>query len=308
MASASLTIQLALALCILPVLAWAGPAPSGSYRADPLGRLVLTTEGEHVTGRLAAGGACGFPDAHPVLEGQFEGQVLVGTLTLCQTGEACAPQERYPILAIFHAADGSLVTQVRLREGCQSPALPRGSSRLVFQPEVAQAPVAAAEPGSASFVARKREKRNQEVSKQALLRGVTLMRRQDYVGAAEQFTSSIVYDESNWAAYHGLGAVRLRQGQVRVAIEMLEKAHALNRRSPDILYTLACAYARAGERTRAKELLGQAVRHGYQLRQEALEGEELQGLLSEAEQEALLRQVRGRAQVAAPRRDRDSDL
>ena len=307
MASASLTHRFAVALSLLPALALAEPGPSGPYRAESFGRLELSSDGERLQGLTAPGNACNFEGRKSVLTGGFEGNVLVGALTVCQTGPNCAPEESYPVLAI-HTADGALSTYVRLRPGCESPAVPK-DGRLVFIPAPAEEARGTGEPsgGSASLVARKRDKRSSsEAVSESLKEGDAYLRTGNYVLAAKHFEAAVALDGNNPAAYHSLGLAQLLRGQALEAVRSLEKARFLGLKHPQTEYVLACAYGRAGNKPKGLEALRRAVRYGYRLDAALLTTDaDFRHLMGgEAELHAFLKQARSsRKQVDTAKQD-----
>jgi len=82
MTSAFRTIGLAAFIAAAPGTAWAGVTLSGSYQADGLGRVALRVEGERVVVQATEPGACDLANGSPVVEGEFQGNVLVGKLTV----------------------------------------------------------------------------------------------------------------------------------------------------------------------------------------------------------------------------------
>jgi hypothetical protein len=257
MASASKTLEFAVALSLLPALAWAGPVLSGTFRVEPFGRMELTTEGDLVAGVTASGNSCKFEERRRVLEGAFEGSVLVGTVTLCQSGAGCEPEQVYPLLAVYSPADGSLTAHVRLSPGCQSPALLKGG-RLVWVP--ASAPQAASE--QEGLVAGKRGelRLSRETIDAALRKGDALFKQGQYALATEQFQGVVDHDANNPVANHLLGASLLMQRQEHKAIDALKKARKLKKW--ETFYLLACAYSRTGERKQGLSSLRQALKLG----------------------------------------------
>jgi tetratricopeptide (TPR) repeat protein len=310
MASASLTNSVAVALCLLPALVLAQPALSGPYRMEPLGRLELRSDGDRLLGITTSENACNFEGRKRVLEGAFEGSVLVGTLTLCQTGPSCAPEQAYPVLAIHHAADGSLSAYVRLKPGCQSPMLLKGG-RLVLTPGAAEEVRGEGEAGgsSASSVARKRDKRQSSEAVASMLKeGEAFYLKGEYVLATRRFEAVLSLDENNPMAYHSLGAAQLLRKNAPEAIKALEKARSLGHahKYPEMEYLLACAYGQAGQKEKGREALRRAVRRGYRVDAGAWEKDaDLRNLMgSEAEFHAFLKQQqRARKQVESERQD-----
>jgi tetratricopeptide (TPR) repeat protein len=274
MAPASFITGLVVAFILAPGLAAGGPVLSGNFRADTYGTLELATQGDRVTGTAVGGGPCKFDAQRQVLEGDLQGGVLVGRLTVCQTGNLCPQEQAYPILAFYNEADQSLVAHVRLRPGCQSAALKDG--RFVLLPvrkEPATEPAPSPGSSSASSVANKRTPRDFEAARRAKELGKELYKENNFVQAAQQYEISLSHDsgDKNWAAYLGRGSSRLMLNQVDGAIEDLERSRVANARvAPEaketrILYMLGCAYAQKGEKKKAIEYLRQAVRAGYPL-------------------------------------------
>jgi tetratricopeptide (TPR) repeat protein len=281
MPSASRTIGLAAAFALASGSAWAGDAISGSYQADGLGRLELSNERERLTGYATEAGACGFSPRQRVLEGEFQGSLLVGRLTLCQRGEACPAEVSVPILAVYSPGERSLAAYVRLQAGCQSPALGR-NGLVVLQPAPETPPAARSRP----------RKRNPLAAKAALEKGNRLMGVKDWSGSAAEFERSIGLDDRNWVAFFGLGTAQLMRGQAREAIEALGRARELEAREPIIDYHLACAHSRLGDKARAMEHLRRAVKLGFALSEGLFQDAELNQLLgSEAEYLALVAQA-----------------
>jgi tetratricopeptide (TPR) repeat protein len=261
MASFSITIGLAALIAAAPGAATtAQPVPQGSYQADALGRVELSAEHERLVAHAADGGPCRFKPQSRVLEGQLQGGVLVGQLTLCLEGASCPPVGTLPILALYNPEDRSLTAYVRPQEGCQAPGLGKGGV-LVLQPaQAAQAPVR----GGPSAVARLRtEKRNPEAAKEALERGNRLLGAKEWSGSAAEFERSITHDDRNWVAFFGLGTAWLMRGQAYEAIDALNRARSINPRESSIHYNLACAHSRLGDKKQALAHLGVAVKLGF---------------------------------------------
>ena len=307
MASASLTKHFAVALALLPALVLAQPALSGPYRVEPFGPLELSTHGDRLLGLTAPGNACNFEGKKAVLEGGFEGSVLVGTLTLCQTGPGCAQEAEYPVLGLYNAADGSVSTFVRLKAGCQSPAVPKSGRLVLVRDSAQEAPAAGASAvGSASSVARKRARASDsEAVTNALKEGDAFLRAGNYPLAVRRFEAVLSLDENNPVAYHGLGAAQLLRGQPQSAVGSLEKARHYGLRHQETEYLLACAYGRVGKKPKGKEALRRAVWLGYRVDAALWEKDaDLRNLVGgERELQAFLRQARGRKQVESARQD-----
>jgi hypothetical protein len=118
----------------LCALIGAGPAlaavPLLASRARWGGKGVLSWQAvnEHVLGRAGEPNPCGFEAGRAVVDAAWEGDVLVGRLTLCTS---CG-ERTVPYLGVHVSANGTLVADVSLVPGCESPGLERG--RLVLAP------------------------------------------------------------------------------------------------------------------------------------------------------------------------------
>ncbi|HEX8440988.1 tetratricopeptide repeat protein [Archangium sp.] len=280
MTSVSRTIGLAALLAAVPVSAWAGVALSGSYQADVLGRVEVRTERERLVAYPTEGGACGLERRRPVLEGEFQGHVLVGRLTLCVQGDSGPAEDTLPILAFYSPVDRSLTAWVRLREGRPSPGL-GAEGLLLLQPAPEAVPAAPqARTGAASVARLRTEKRNPEAAKESLEKANKLLvGMKDVKGSVAEFERSITHDDRNWVAFFGLGTAQLMLRQAPEAIEALVRARHLNAREPSIHYHLACAYSQLADKPRAMESLRQAVKFGYASADGSFQDEDLDGLL-----------------------------
>lgn len=268
MAPVPFTTGLVLALFLVPGLATAGSPLSGTYRADPYGTLELKTEGEHVSGRMVQAGACHFDAEREVLQGNFEGSVLVARLTVCQSGGATCPQEQtYTVLGFYDEEDRTLVAHVRVQEGCQSAGLLK-SGRFVLAPASATGSSEPPTGGSgAQDSAGKRASRTVDAARQASQRGEQFYQENKFAEAANQFKQSLEFDsgDSNWPAYLGRGSSLLKMGQMNLAIKDLERARNANPQNGFILYMLGCAYAQKRDKPKALDYLKRAVNAGYEL-------------------------------------------
>jgi tetratricopeptide (TPR) repeat protein len=235
------------------------PWAAGSYRSAELGLLEFTSESRRVSGKFQAGGGCAeFQPGQQIIEGQFEGNVLVGTVMLCQSGPACR-QQVYPFLAFYQPSNQSLSSEIKLEPGCSSAGLNGSLLLLGFSPDDP--------PGSKA--PKKRNRKNLELHKTALFAGSRLLEAGDYSGAAQQFEVAVSYNDSNWTAYLGLGVAEFKRGNVLKAIELYQRArdlaHEARQDNPDIYYDLACAHSRRGDRKAALANLRQALKLGFAL-------------------------------------------
>ncbi|MHB8873859.1 MAG: TPR end-of-group domain-containing protein [Myxococcaceae bacterium] len=261
---------LAALMVVLPALAGAtegAPWAGGAYRSAELGLLEFKSEAGRVSGKYQGGGTCAdFLIEQQIIEGQFEGNVMVGTVMLCQSGAACK-QRSYPFLAFFNPLDGGLSAEIKLDAGCTSPAL-KGTRLLLTAASEDKVPGKPVN-GSAALVAKKKgnPKRNAELAGAAAVQGGKLIETGDYAGAAQQFEIAISYNDKNWVAYLGLGVAQAKSGKVLQAIDSYERARELARNvrqdHPDIHYNLACAYSRRGDKKAALANLKVAVKAGF---------------------------------------------
>jgi len=255
------------ALCVTAFSASAGPKLEGGYFGQ-LGHVLLSWDGSgHVTGRYGLGGPCAFDPGRPVVDGMLEGNVLVGSVTLCQTGPACE-ERTYPFLG-FVQDDGALVADVRLDPGCDSPGLQR--KRLVLEParpengQSALGPDGKVAPASArpKPQGKKAQARQCELDFQ---RAVGLMPRNDFAGAIYYFEQALQCGDQV-VLYQGIGVAQLHRELPDAAMASLEKARELavstGQEDPQIHYNLACAHVRRGDKASAIKALQRAVALGF---------------------------------------------
>ncbi|MGQ0506125.1 MAG: TPR end-of-group domain-containing protein [Myxococcaceae bacterium] len=246
------------ALCAFTALAAsATPTISGQYRGE-LGALLFQTEGDRVSAFYEAGGACELEAGRRIIEGQLEGNVVVGTVTLCQVGSECK-ERSLPFAAFYNLNDKTLSGQVKLPAGCSSPALRNG--RLLLTSTTEKPP---------AQVRRKLNlKRNAELARQALASGHRLLEGHRYEEAAQQFEVGLSYDDRNWLAYLGLGVSEMRRGNVHKAMGALERsrdlARVLKQDDASIYYNIACGHSRLGNKEAALSSLAMAVKRGFAL-------------------------------------------
>ena len=286
-------------ILVLPAIAGAAevaPWAGGPYRSAEFGLFELKSEAGRVSGKYQGGGSC--PDFlvdQEIIRGQLEGNVLAGSVLLCQTGPACK-QRTYSFLAFLNPVDGGLSAEIKLDAGCASPALK--GNRLVLTGASADDKLPAkASPGSASLVAKKKgnPKKNVELAGAAATAGARLLASGDYAGAAQQFENSISYNEKNWTAYFGLGVAQFKIGNVPKAIDSYERARDLARdakvENPDIFYNLACAYSRHGDKKAAMANLKLAVKLGFALPEQMGSDADLNAIHEDPDFKKLLNQA-----------------
>lgn len=256
----------ALALC-LSLTAAAGTRMQGGYHGL-LGHVQFDTDAHgHVMGRYGLGGPCPFEARRPVVDGMFQGNVLVGSVTVCQTGPACE-ERTYPFLGFYHPDDGTLVGDVKLDPGCESPVLSK--RRLVLQlakPENGQSALGTDGQVVLASLKKKLPRRTQQKQCEvAFGKGAGLQERHDYAGAIYYFEQALTCGEI-WVLYLGIGVAELNRDAPQAAMAALEKARELSREveqeDAQIHYNLACAYLRVGDKPSALKALGRAVDLGF---------------------------------------------
>ncbi len=268
---------------VLPWAAQAGTPPtlSGPYRGE-LGTVEMhQLDDGRVSGFYEGGGACEFAPGRRVLEGQFEGNVLVGSLTLCQVGAEC--KERVmPFAAFFNPTDRALTADVKLPAGCSSPAL--RNARLVLAPSADRPPQGRRKPFNL--------KKNAELARGALSSGHRLLEAHQYEEAAQQFEIGLSYDERNWLAYLGLGVAEMRRGNVYKAMDSLERsrdlAKAQKQDDASIYYNIACGHSRLGNKEAALASLAMAIKRGFALPEAMSADPDLKALAKESEFQKLI--------------------
>lgn len=262
------SLRLAAVASMYVASAFAKPAmQDGIYSAANMGLLHLRWKGEQLTGSYIGGGPCRFEADKRVLEGQFEEDVFVGTLLLCQVGEKCSEQ-RYSWLGIFNSPSGTLVGEVPVSKECESPALV--GKRLRVSPATIQERQAIEK-----FIADvpKIDGKRRRPSRQALKffreawsSGHSLLLSKDFSGARVQFERAIAYNPLSASAYLGLGTAELMLERPVTAIAHLKTSVSLKRMSKRELRTLhkmlAIAYAELQEEQSVKEHVAIAIRNG----------------------------------------------
>jgi Tetratricopeptide repeat len=256
------------ALCVTTGAAASGAKLEGAYYGQ-LGHVRFSTDARgHVEGRYGLGGPCAFDAGRPVVDGSLEGNVLVGSVTLCQTGPACE-ERTYPFLGFVTADDGSVVADVKLDPGCDSPGLQR--KRLVLEvarPENGQS--ALGPDGKVTLAALKHKAPNRKAQQKQcdadFQRAVGLMPKNDFAGAVHYFEQALACGDQV-VLYQGIGVAQLNRDVPDAAMAALEKARDLavktKQEDPQIHYNLACAYVRLGDKAAAIKSLQRAVALGF---------------------------------------------
>lgn len=261
-------------LAALP--AWAGSKRAGVYEGE-LGKVELTVDDDRVTGLYLFGGGCPFEAGRRVIDGQLEGDVLVGQLTLCQLGPSC--EERvYPFLAIYDETRGSFTTDIALEPGCASPGMKSrvgAPSRLTLS----EVPEDKARRYRASV--RRNPRKMQRLAKQMIDTAHQRLRNSQFALAAAAYEVGLSYDQTDWAGYMGLGLAQHHLGASQKALEALERSAALKPDYADTWFNLACVHARLQNRTKTLELLKKAVDLGFDVPEQMIADQDVYRLLGE---------------------------
>ncbi len=213
-----------------------------------------TSMGGEVTGKAKKGGACNFKPDTPVLSAAWQGNVLVGHLTVCLTGAGCPSEKRVPFLAVWHA--GTLAADVKLSPGCRSPALP--DQRLELSPAGSEEHSGKNGP-SAEQVAKRTmtEKEREAYLARQLQQGIDELNRHEYKQARHTFENAMEEGADNSLVNMGLGVAMVRMGDSSKGIETLSRATQLARAEKNnavlgqTYFNLACAHATLGKQQEA---------------------------------------------------------
>jgi hypothetical protein len=255
-------VAAATALGAEPVLPTSSDWGSGSVRWQ--------VETGRVRGFLS-GGECPSDGAGPAIEGRWQGDVLVGTVKLCQRGGGCA-DKAFPLFAFYMHSDGSLVADVKLDKDCSSPALKDG--RLVLTAHLSEPSPQTQTQTSAPKENRREHRRGNSPSSSNstqpasatlsghLARGQQSLDRGDGQAAYDEFMLALDAQEDLAGAYLGLGESEMLMGKPRSALREYRKSLAAR---PDKVtyYNLACAQVKLNSRTEALDSLKKAIELGY---------------------------------------------
>lgn len=245
-------VRAALLLAVLLAgQAVAGPSLSGLFKGEQFGLVEFSTEDGYVSGKYLGGGECSFEDRRRVIEGQFEGNVLVARVLVCQQGVACG-QKFYDVIAFYNPTEGTLTGELKLDNGCHSEGLAFDKWLKLRSDEGRKVPV----------VKTAQLKRNEAAGQLALKQAHQLMLLGKYDEAREKYLTGLSFQERNWAAYLGLGVAEIKLGHELAAIEALEHSVALKPDASDTYYNLACAWARLGDRHQALQNVKRALKLG----------------------------------------------
>lgn len=242
------------ALWLLPAAALASPQLPERARWGPDGELRWDSpDGLHVLGRAGTPNPCGFEAGRTVVDAVWEGNVLVGTVKLCTTGQGC-PSGEFPYFAVYNTSDGTLVADLVLPAGCTSAGL--DGRRFVLGP---------------------RAKLRTDLPRHIAL-GIQALEERRGRAARAEFDKALAAKEDPVArVYLGLGEAAVLLGENDAAIEAYKKAFQY---APGglVLYNLACAQARKGDLEESFQALEDAMKHGFSSAEEMSRDPDLHAL------------------------------
>ncbi|RKG67606.1 hypothetical protein D7V80_15580 [Corallococcus sp. CA054B] len=295
---------------------------NSTYQADAFGPIELRSDGEHLVGTAPAGGPCQRPVAEQILTGDFQGNVFLGELTLCQTGDTCTPSRSFPVMLVYNVEERALGGVVKLEDSCDSPALPKNrmlvlrateqgaaltptltpASAQAPEQRQAQAPVPPPPSGGAAQIAAQR--RLEPLDAAATLKlGQSMLASQNAIGASQQFqlVLSQEKEKNNAWALTGMGVSHYLRKQQPEALKYLEQARSVGPgpARAEAWFWMACVKRAAQETRVAQEALRRALTEGWSPPEgNALVERELQQFAKEgAVYEAQLKLARGRKRV-----------
>ena len=248
----------------------ATPNLVGYLRAGDLGVVdVSTTEGR-LQGRYKGIGRCGFKPETLVVSGNFEGDVFLGTVFICQEGPSCEKEKTFPFFAVYH--EGALAGDVKLDVGCSSPGLE--GKRLTISVATAEDRLLLThDSDSASSIAGKNANKKdlERLAKENALQGQLKMKEQNFNAARSAFERAISYDDSDWRTWSYLGQAELQLGNSAKGLESIQKAIVVAQKARiqltgtemgELFYNQACAQSRNGKKKEAVSSLKSALRVG----------------------------------------------
>ncbi len=261
-------------LVALALVSWgasaATPTLSGLYAVGEMGLVDFSMSEGKIVGKLRSSAQCVFAADTQVVTGNFEGNVFVGTVTLCLDGAGCPGQRAFPMLGVHHG--DAVAAWIHLDEGCTSPAL--DGKALFFRPATVEEKQKVVGDSSAAAVAQKQNKADpQEQATEACQEGDRLLQDRKVNQAREKFRQAMEADPNRWEALMGFGVTEVKLGRSERALEYFDRAFAIGstqtqprRPSPGHLsqvhYNRACALMMMGDKKGAVASLRAAVKLG----------------------------------------------
>jgi Tetratricopeptide repeat len=228
------------------------------------GVLTWQAVNDHVLGRAGESNPCGFEMGRAVVDAAWEGDVLVGRLTLCTS---CG-ERTVPYLGVHVSANGTVVADVSpsLVPGCESPGLDR-RGRLILEP--------LAEPAGRPPLSHHLEA------------GEKLLQLRRGKAAQAEFQKALAAKEDPGKAWLGIGLSAVLLGDAQAAVAAYQKARSF---APSVLlsYNLACAQARLGRVDEALASLSDSIERGFAASGDLLRDPDLAPLRGDPRFSALL--------------------
>jgi hypothetical protein len=278
----------------------ATPTITGLYRAGELGVVDMqTTEPGRLVARYKGAGNCAFKPEITVLAGNFEGDVFLGTVFICQEGVSCEREKTFPFLAVYH--EGALAGDVKLDVGCTSPGLEGRRLNISVATAEDRLLISHDSESSASSIANKNanKKELEKLAKESSTQGQLKMKENNFTAARTAFERSITYDDTDWKTWSFLSQVELRLNNVVKGLECIQKAVLVANRvktkmtddeKGELFYNQACALSRNNMKRDAINSLRNAFRIGDvpTLLGSALQDPDLDAIREEAEFKRLI--------------------
>jgi tetratricopeptide (TPR) repeat protein len=239
----------------------AAPVLSGVYHVGSIGLVEFELQNNETVGRYRAGGECAFTPQEVVVRGTFQGNVFIGQVVLCQSGVGCPTSESFPMLGFWR--NDQMLAQIKFAPGCGSKAT--DNSQLLFVPATVEDKKALEGVGSAAALASKNRPTLAMVD-DAIREGQKLNNEGKYAQARRQFDLAISGDETNFAAWYGLGTALLGLTEFVGAADHLERSirNAPPNASREVLgmahFNLGLAYAQLNRKPSALKALKEAAR------------------------------------------------
>jgi hypothetical protein len=258
----------ALTLAVLagPMCATAAPALKGIYKAGGLGLLDVSTNNGRVVGKFRTGGNCPFSVDDEVLSGAFEGNVFVGTVQICQTGEGCPDGTKlYPLMAFV--VDKELSGEVPLPDNCTSAGL-EGGHRFLLAEANAQERATALQPTKAitdKLPRNASKKERDQFAAKELNSATEHFNKGRYGLAADGFELSIAAGSDGWSPVMMLGVCKVKERKWKDGKAMIERGLKMGGKNvpPELRalaeYALAVVAENNGTRPEALSRLQKAV-------------------------------------------------
>ncbi|WP_147444941.1 hypothetical protein [Corallococcus sp. CA053C] len=238
----------------------------------------------------------------------------MGTVTVCQSGEACELTGTYPVLLVYNIEDRVFAGRVKLEPGCGSDALgdkgllvlraatpePTQGAPATPQPaeRQAQVPVQIAPPSSGSAAQVAAQRREAVDVPAALKLGHQALAAKNALGATQQFQLVLAQDKNNASALTGMGVASFLRNQQGDALRYLELARNVGnlQARAEASFWMACVRLAERQPKPAQDALRRAVKEGWSPPEDnALVDRELQRLSGEGPLfEQLLKEARGR--------------